>query len=258
MNRRGAVHYLSFIVLLLSITIVGPGMTRAEYIDGETIVQAADPDYGLTRMITIPSGLCGVLVGWVGIYEDMYSSSVSNSMQGLTWNGDNLWAPAPELFSGTYCKTVLSGMARDGSGGAFGVGIGTTSVMGVNCMRLVHITAAGDEVEFDIFGTSASGAVFDPGVVFDGSGGAIVSWRECPEGEDYHVIKAQRADDSGDPLWSGGAELCYGEGYCYTPMIVEDGAGGCIVAWIDYRSGRSLYAQRVNFAGLPMWTTNGV
>src|SRR5439155_11269911 len=46
----------------------------------------------------------------------------------------------------------------------------------------------------------------------------------------------------------------------YSPMIVSDGAGGAIIAWQDYRSGTKWdsFAQRVNAAGVPQWTANGV
>lgn len=44
------------------------------------------------------------------------------------------------------------------------------------------------------------------------------------------------------------------------PVIVEDGAGGAIIAWLDRRSGahNDVYAQRVNAGGVVQWTDNGV
>jgi hypothetical protein len=48
--------------------------------------------------------------------------------------------------------------------------------------------------------------------------------------------------------------------YQADPIIVTDGAGGAIIAWFDYRSGTNydIYAQRLNAAGVPQWTTDGV
>src|SRR5262249_51458747 len=44
-----------------------------------------------------------------------------------------------------------------------------------------------------------------------------------------------------------------------SPTIVSDGAGGAIVTWEDRRSsGGDIYAQRVNAAGAPQWTSDGV
>ena len=43
------------------------------------------------------------------------------------------------------------------------------------------------------------------------------------------------------------------------PLSVSDGAGGVIVAWQDYRNDTAdIYAQRLNAAGTPLWTINGV
>ncbi len=47
--------------------------------------------------------------------------------------------------------------------------------------------------------------------------------------------------------------------YQADPIIVTDGAGGAIIAWFDYRAGQyDIYAQRLNAAGVPQWTTDGV
>ncbi len=43
-------------------------------------------------------------------------------------------------------------------------------------------------------------------------------------------------------------------------VMVEDGAGGAIIAWTDYRNSddRDIYAQRVDATGAVQWTINGV
>jgi hypothetical protein len=46
-----------------------------------------------------------------------------------------------------------------------------------------------------------------------------------------------------------------------SPSMIPDGQGGMIVAWNDNRTGPGaydIYAQRVNSAGVPLWTANGV
>ena len=59
-----------------------------------------------------------------------------------------------------------------------------------------------------------------------------------------------------------GFPLCTAAGDQLGPVIVGDGAGGVIVAWHDHRptvaAGGVTFAQRVNAAGVPQWTPDGV
>ena len=58
---------------------------------------------------------------------------------------------------------------------------------------------------------------------------------------------------------NGNVGLCTSAGDQAYPTIVSDGAGGAIVTWQDFRGGNSdIYVQRVNVAGTPQWTVNGV
>jgi hypothetical protein len=44
-----------------------------------------------------------------------------------------------------------------------------------------------------------------------------------------------------------------------SPAITDDGSGGAIITWVDYRNGNSdIYAQRINANGAVQWTANGV
>ena len=59
-----------------------------------------------------------------------------------------------------------------------------------------------------------------------------------------------------------GVPVCTAAGDQTKPVIVPDGLGGAIIAWHDQRPGAPAggvcYAQRVNAAGNPMWTLDGV
>ena len=59
-----------------------------------------------------------------------------------------------------------------------------------------------------------------------------------------------------------GFPLCTAPGDQLSPVVVADGAGGCIVAWHDQRPSVALggvcFAQRVNATGSPQWALNGV
>jgi hypothetical protein len=61
---------------------------------------------------------------------------------------------------------------------------------------------------------------------------------------------------------ANGIAVCTESGGQYGPVIVSDGAGGCIVAWHDLRptvpANGVIFAQRVSATGIPQWATNGV
>ncbi len=98
-----------------------------------------------------------------------------------------------------------------------------------------------------------------PAITSDGTGGAIVTWRDIRSGVDQDVY-AQRINAAGTILWAtNGVAVCTAIGEQFTPTITSDGTGGAIVTWNDNRSGNfDIYAQRINASGLVVWTTDGV
>ena len=106
---------------------------------------------------------------------------------------------------------------------------------------------------------TASGNQISPMIVSDGAGGAIVTWQDLRSGTNFDLY-AQRVNAAGVPQWTvNGVALCTAASDQYSPAIVSDGAGGAIVTWYDNRGGNyDIYAQRVNAAGTPQWTPDGV
>ncbi len=101
-----------------------------------------------------------------------------------------------------------------------------------------------------------------PVIVSDAAGGAIVAWADRRSGAGYDIY-AQRIAADGTALWAtDGVAICTAEGDQQRPVIVSDGAGGAIVAWLDYRLGyfdqAVIYTQQVAAGGTPGWTTDGV
>jgi len=105
---------------------------------------------------------------------------------------------------------------------------------------------------------TAGGSQFDPQLISDGAGGAIITW--CDERSGYPHIYAQSIDASGTVQWtSDGVPICTAAQFRYYPKLISDGYGGAIITWYDYRSGYwDIYAQRVDAAGTVQWTTDGV
>jgi hypothetical protein len=99
-----------------------------------------------------------------------------------------------------------------------------------------------------------------PQLVGDGSGGAIITWRDSRSGS-FSDIYAQRVDANGDTLWpADGLAISTAAYNQEAPQLVGDGSGGAIIAWHDYRSGSSydIYAQRVDANGDTLWPADGL
>lgn len=96
-------------------------------------------------------------------------------------------------------------------------------------------------------------------MVSDGAGGAIIGWEDDRSGT--IDIYAQRVSGAGVGQWTAnGIGVCIAPSDQGSPDVIQDGSGGAIFAWDDFRSGTSLdvYAQRVSAAGSVQWTGNGV
>jgi hypothetical protein len=108
---------------------------------------------------------------------------------------------------------------------------------------------------------TATGDQQFPMIAPDGAGGAIVTWVDRRDTlATRSDVFAQRVNAAGAPQWTiDGVSICSATGDQTSPVIVPDGTGGAIIAWADTRGGGSdIYAQRVNSAGAPQWTGDGV
>ena len=107
-------------------------------------------------------------------------------------------------------------------------------------------------------------------LIGDGSGGAIATWMQVPQGKvedgspkaSLFDICAQCVDAQGNTLWiDNGIRLGITEGGGRHPVnrvITSDGAGGAIAVWEDLRKGlTSVYAQRIDARGNIQWQPGG-
>jgi hypothetical protein len=98
----------------------------------------------------------------------------------------------------------------------------------------------------------------NPILASDGTGGAVLTWVDPRAGT--NDIYAQRVTAAGTTAWTAnGIVVSNAAGDQSAPHIISDGAGGAMIAWQDARSGSyDIYAQRLNSAGTPLWTANGL
>jgi hypothetical protein len=105
---------------------------------------------------------------------------------------------------------------------------------------------------------TAGGHQYNPEMVSDGSGGAIIVWYDSRNGN--YDIYAQAVDASGTVRWAAdGIPICTATGIQYNAAIAPDGAGGAVIAWCDARNGDvNIYAQAVDASGTVKWDANGI
>ena len=93
------------------------------------------------------------------------------------------------------------------------------------------------------------------------SGDFYVVWQDYRNGSKNSDIYMQKYNALGVALWRpGGIPICLSDGDQDRPMMLEDGVGGVIVAWIDRRNGcdDNIYAQRIDDSGKSLWRKSGV
>jgi hypothetical protein len=99
-------------------------------------------------------------------------------------------------------------------------------------------------------------------VARSGDHDVIIGWRSARQGVPYHNIYIQKVDDQGHILWEkDGVPLCPYPANQTDFTMVQDGYGGIVVIWEDYRLGSDLpvlYAQRINLRGEPLWGKDGL
>jgi hypothetical protein len=101
-----------------------------------------------------------------------------------------------------------------------------------------------------------------PKLVNDGTNNFILTWTEIVTSgtwdEDVYV---QKLDADGNVLWGDkGILVCDNPEMQSDSQITGDGAGGCIVTWLQggLTGTKSVMAQRFDADGEPMWTDEGV
>ncbi len=101
---------------------------------------------------------------------------------------------------------------------------------------------------------TSTGSGEDHQVISDGTGGAIIAWKDFRGG--ISGIYAQRIASSGDTLWAAtGVDLFSEMASKSDPRIASDGNGGAIVVWRDYAGGNDdIFAQRIDADGVIQWT----
>jgi hypothetical protein len=221
--------------------------------DGDTLCSAA----GDQEFVTIASdGAGGAIVAW----QDRRTAVLNIYAQRVNALGVAQWTANGVVVCAAAGHQYIPAIVSDGAGGAIVAWYDARNfnldiyVQRMNASGVAQWTADGVAL------CTAVGSQYYPQIVSDGAGGAIVTWqddRAAPLGPD---IYARRVNAAGVAQWTAnGVALSTQTDDQSYPSLVPDGAGGAIVAWLDYRSsGPGIYAQRVDALGAVQWPGDGV
>ncbi len=204
----------------------------------------------------ISDGAGGAIIAW----EDARDSHFDIYAQRIDAEGNVLWTkdgiPVCVVPENQNRPKIMS----DGTGGVIIVWQDMRSGVG-NCdIYAQRIDANGNPL------WTANGmpictevnAQNSPCIASDGAGGAIIVWQDFRT--NYADLYAQRVKQNGELVWvKNGVLVCGTSGAQSAPMAVDDGTGGAIVVWQDFRrSYADIYAQRIDGGGNILWERSGV
>ncbi len=211
------------------------------------------------------NGVCSTLPGYMqpdgsGGVVAMIGGGTEVKALRYAADGSDVWSAtlAPARPANTFEN--LRAMASDGTGDCIGVWIdnrnGGLDLYAQRVRRDGSLAWSSAGLPL----CTASNDQLEPAAVSDGARGAIVVWHDDRLEASGGDLFVQRLDSLGNALWTaGGKSLTTAAGIQQDPMIVADGSGGAIVAWMDARgSSNEIYAQRVDAAGTPLWSGDGI
>ncbi len=189
-----------------------------------------------------------VIITWFdvrnGIDADIYS-------QRFNIDGNVLWANNGVALCNATNLQQFPVLVDDGSGGAiaawqdYRAGSFDVYVQRINMNGDILWTTDGVPI------STETNAQMSPEIISDGQGGAIITWRDHRDNGNQDIY-AQCINSSGIIQWTeNGIAISTAQNDQYTPDITNDGAGGAIIVWWDYRNGSTsdIYVQQVNNNG---------
>ena len=205
----------------------------------------------------VTDGNHGAIVTW---YENR-SGSQDIFAQRVGSAGSTLWAADGEVVCSAAQSQSWPRIVSDGFDGAIIAWIDYRSSIKYD-IYAQRITLAG-AVQWAANGVPICTADYDadpPVITTDGSAGAIVAWTDYRSGTEWAEVYAQRIDVYGAVQWTAdGISVCTAIGDRLNLAIDDDGFGGALLAWEDYRAfGGDIYSQKIDGSGAPIWSANGV
>ena len=209
------------------------------------LVSGATLDQSAPKMV--PDGYGGAIIAWQDSRSaadyDIYAQRMGNS-------GTALWTTNGEAICAVSGTQYIDDIVTDGNGGA--IVIWSDARTGDFDVYVQRVNRNGLE-QWDAGGTLAIGGTGEQlasGAVSDGSEGVIIASYGNQNGDSD--IYVQRVGQLGGVYFvPSGTPVCDFPGEQSVCVLVEDGMGGAVVVWQDYRNTvqADLYTQRIGSVG---------
>ena len=209
----------------------------------------------------ISDGAGGAIIVWGDMrtfsttWSDLYAQKV-NSV------GIPQWDDNGTLISNAFRYQREPKLVSDGAGGAIITWEDDRDDPTTEFDIYAQMIDSAGNTQWDDNGTiicNENGNQFNPRLVNDDAGGAIITWQDQRHGA--NDIYAQKVNSEGVGQWADHWTLISNEtGNQMDPQITSDGAGGAIITWQDERLGTgddNIYVQKVNTVGVAQWDDNG-
>lgn len=267
---------------VLASGVVDPAWTAANGDENGTRLCRAAGSQGAPCIVADGAG--GAIVAWrdyrlSASYGDIYAQRVlASGVVDPAWTAANGNADGTRLF-GTADLLAAPAIVSDGVGGAIVTWHDSRDFTSQDDIYAQHVLSSGivdpawTAANGNARGTRLCHATLsqrNPRIVPDGAGGAIVAWEDSRDSTTNVRIYAQHVQAAGfvDPAWTAAAGDADGTLLCSRGrgiqglVVVEDGAGGAMAVWQDFRNDSTkgdLYAQHVLGAGTvdPEWGDGG-
>jgi hypothetical protein len=191
----------------------------------------------------------GVIIAWVDKRNttdyDIYAQRI-DSAGNMLWTIDGL-----PVVTGTGNQSAVDFLSNPKVGGTIFAWKDSRFGANNNDIYAQKLNLSGAQ-QWTAGGVSLCSSLHDqvnPSITGDGLGGAVIVWQDSSAGQ--WDVYSQRVDNNGTVLWTAnGIVVSNAAGSQTSPKNVSDGAGGCIFAWQDTRTGTSdIYAHHVFFNG---------
>ena len=201
----------------------------------------------------VSDGVGGAFCTW----EDERSIVADIYAQHINSNGSMSWAANGRLVCNAGNPQTAPVITPDGIGGAIVAWEDqrlAAPARGIYAQRVYADTTRWTSNGIVVYDASQQ---YEPRIALDGTGGAIIVWRDLRGGA--YQLYAQHVNHVGSLLWNAsGVAVCTTAGGTSDVSCISDGAGGAVVTWLDYRGASEMYAQRLSGSGSIRWIANGV